>query len=99
MTPTPLLRHTPFLMPSPLRANTSATWSAEGSAMAMPVGTSRRSPAASVIASSIQAHRSMHAAPAVANRGSGISVPIFSDSALIFSSILPPFSSENEYKS
>ena len=92
MTPTPLDRHTPLLMPSPLRANTSATYSGDGSAMAMPVGTSRRSPAFRVTASSTQAHRSMHAAPAVAKRGRGMSVPIFGDRGLIFSSIIAPFS-------
>ena len=64
----------------------------DGSAMAMPVGTSRRSPAFRVTASSIQAHRSMHAAPAVAKRGRGMSVPIFGDRGLIFSSIIAPFS-------
>ena len=55
--------------------------------MAMPVGMSRRSPAASVTGWSMQAYRSMHAAPAVAKRGRGMSVPILGDRALIFSSI------------
>ena len=42
--------------------------------MARPLGMSRRSPAASVTGWSMQAHRSMHAAPAVAKRGRGSTV-------------------------
>ena len=64
--------------------------------MAMPVGMSCRSPAASVTGWSMQAHRSMHAAPAVAKRGRGMSVPILGDRALIFNSIETPFSAKNK---
>ena len=39
----------------------------------------------------------VQAAPAVAKRGRGISVPILGDRALIFSSIVTPFSPEIEY--
>ena len=97
MTPTPLERHTPFLMPSPLRANTSATYAPDGSAMASPVGITARSPAFSVTGASTQACRSMAAEPAVANCGRGISRPIFGFTALNFTSI-GVILSKNDYK-
>ena len=66
MTPTPLARATPCLMPRPDRANTRATYSADGSAMATPVGTRTIWWGSSVTGASIQALRSMPAAPALA---------------------------------
>ena len=59
--------------------------------MAIPVGTSARWEAAKVMGSSMQAHRSMAAAPEVAKWGTGMSCPIRGESALIFSSIVTPF--------
>ena len=56
--------------------------------MAIPVGMPIRWPGARVTSSSMHAHRSMAAAPAVLYWGRGISRPIFGDTALILSSIV-----------
>ena len=66
--------------------------------MAIPVGMPIRWPGARVTSSSMHAHRSMAAAPAVLYWGSGNSRPIFGDTALILSSIVPlaPIEYENK---